>query len=82
MLNTQPISPAGWQYVPRRYGGAGGDPPFSSKAMAEKFACEHGGRVVTFEEIPHDYIPGDAAGFADDHGGDVHDLGVSPAKPD
>lgn len=50
--------------------------------MAEKFACEHGGRVVTFEEIPHDYIPGDAAGFADDHGGDVHDLGVSPAKPD
>lgn len=47
--------------------------PFSSKDAAEKFTREHGGRVVSFEEIPHDYILGDAAGPAGDHGGGGHD---------
>ena len=30
--------------------------PFSDRAAADKFAGEHGGRVVTFEEVPRDYV--------------------------
>lgn len=33
--------------------------PFSSRAAAEAFASEYGGRVVTLQEIPPDYILGD-----------------------
>jgi copper chaperone NosL len=32
--------------------------PFSSKSKAEKFAVEHGGKVVTFDRIPRDYVLG------------------------
>jgi copper chaperone NosL len=32
--------------------------PFSSRSVAEKFAVDHGGKVVTFEQIPRDYILG------------------------
>jgi copper chaperone NosL len=32
--------------------------PFSQRPDAEKFAAENGGRVVTFEEIPRDYVLG------------------------
>lgn len=55
--------------------------PFSSKAAAEKFAHEHGGRVVSFEEIPRDYILGDAEGSADDHGRGEHDRRAPQTKP-
>lgn len=30
--------------------------PFSDRAAAEKFAGEHGGKVVTFDEVPRDYV--------------------------
>jgi copper chaperone NosL len=32
--------------------------PFSTRPAADKFAAEHGGRVVTFDEIPRDYVLG------------------------
>jgi copper chaperone NosL len=32
--------------------------PFSSRSEAEKFTLVHGGKVVTFEQIPRDYILG------------------------
>ena len=32
--------------------------PFSDRATAEKFAAEYGGRAVTFEEVPRDYVLG------------------------
>ena len=35
--------------------------PFSSRPDAEKFAREHGGKVVTFDQIPRDYILGSLA---------------------
>lgn len=38
--------------------------PFADKARAETFAKEHGGAVVAFDAIPHDYILGE--------GHDVH----------
>lgn len=42
----------------RLKGGMGGDEavPFSDRDAAEKFAAENGGRVVTFEEVPRDYV--------------------------
>jgi copper chaperone NosL len=48
-------------------GGMGGDEavPFSDRDAAEKFARENGGRIVTFDEIPRDYVlasGGDATG--------------------
>lgn len=30
--------------------------PFSDRAAAERFAGEHGGRVVAFSEVPRDYV--------------------------
>lgn len=38
--------------------GMGGDEavPFSDRAAAEKFLAENGGRIVTFAEVPRDYI--------------------------
>lgn len=32
--------------------------PFSDRAAAGRFAAEHGGRVVTFADIPHEYVLG------------------------
>ena len=32
--------------------------PFSDRAAAERFAAEHGGRVVGFAEVPRDYVLG------------------------
>jgi copper chaperone NosL len=42
----------------RLKGGMGGDEavPFSDRATAEKFTAEHGGRIVTFDEVPRDYV--------------------------
>jgi copper chaperone NosL len=42
-------------------GGMGGAEavPFADKARAETFAAETGGRVVTFDAIPSDYVLGD-----------------------
>jgi copper chaperone NosL len=34
--------------------------PFSDRAAAHKFAAERGGRVVTFGEMPRDYVLGTA----------------------
>lgn len=47
----------------RMKGGMGGEEavPFSDKAAAEKFAAEHGGRVVAFAEVPKDYVLGGTA---------------------
>jgi copper chaperone NosL len=30
--------------------------PFSSRAAADKFAGENGGQVVTFDDVPRDYV--------------------------
>jgi copper chaperone NosL len=50
----------------RKAGGMGAPEtvPFSDRNAAEKFAAENGGRVVTFTEMPRDYVLG-AAGSAD-----------------
>jgi nitrous oxide reductase accessory protein NosL len=32
--------------------------PFSDRAAAEKFAAEHGGRVVLYDAVPRDYVLG------------------------
>jgi copper chaperone NosL len=42
----------------RLKGGMGGDEavPFSDRDTAEKFAAENGGRIVTFENVPRDYV--------------------------
>jgi len=47
-----------------RQGGMGAPEtiPFSDRAAAEKFASENGGRVVSFEEMPKDYVLGSEAG--------------------
>ncbi|WP_438751087.1 nitrous oxide reductase accessory protein NosL [Pararhizobium sp. O133] len=41
-------------------GGMGTDEavPFSTREAADKFAGEHGGRVVSFDEVPRDYVLG------------------------
>ena len=38
--------------------------PFGDRSAAERFAAEHGGRIVGFTEVPQVYILGD--GLADD----------------
>jgi len=42
----------------RLKGGMGGDEavPFSDRGAAEKFATENGGHIVTFDEVPRDYV--------------------------
>ena len=54
----------------RRKGGMGADEtvPFSDRAAATKFAAENGGRVMTFTEVPRDYVlgTGEAASSAPD----------------
>ena len=44
----------------RMKGGMGADEtvPFSDKAAADRFAAENGGRVLTFTEVPQDYVLG------------------------
>lgn len=39
-------------------GGMGGDEavPFSDRSAAERFAVDNGGRVVTFADVPRDYV--------------------------
>lgn len=32
--------------------------PFSDRTAADKFAAQYGGRVVTFDEVPRDYVLG------------------------
>lgn len=48
--------------------------PFSARSAAEDFVATHGGRIVSFEEIPRDYIlaagGGDMAGM-EHRGGDT-----------
>lgn len=41
-------------------GGMGADEtvPFSSREAADKFAIENGGKVMSFEEVPRDYVLG------------------------
>jgi copper chaperone NosL len=42
----------------RMKGGMGADEtvPFSERSAADKFAAENGGRVMTFVEVPRDYV--------------------------
>lgn len=42
----------------RRAGGMGAAEtiPFSDRSAAERFAAEHGGRVVSFGEVPYEYV--------------------------
>jgi len=42
----------------RAKGGMGGDEavPFSDRGAAEKFVAENGGRIVTFDQMPRDYV--------------------------
>jgi copper chaperone NosL len=42
----------------RLKGGMGGDEavPFSDRGAAEKFVAENGGRIVTFDQVPRDYV--------------------------
>ena len=39
-------------------GGMGGDEavPFSDRGAAEKFVAENGGRIVSFDQVPRDYV--------------------------
>jgi copper chaperone NosL len=39
--------------------------PFSTRAAATEFAGKNGGRVVVFDEVPHDYILGSAGAEPD-----------------
>lgn len=45
-----------------RRGGMGADEavPFSDRSAAERFAAEHGGRVLAFAEVPRDWALGGA----------------------
>lgn len=47
----------------RMKGGMGADEavPFSERAAAERFASENGGRVVSFSDVPKEYVLGGAA---------------------
>jgi copper chaperone NosL len=55
-----------------RRGGMGAEEavPFSNRAAAERFASEHGGRVLAFTEVPRDWaLGGEASGAAMATGG-------------
>jgi copper chaperone NosL len=45
----------------RRMGGMGAAEavPFSDRQAADRFAAEHGGRVLTFAQVPRDWVLGD-----------------------
>ncbi len=53
-----------------RRGGMGGPEavPFGNRTAAEEFATRHGGRIVTFAEIPRDYVLSPVE-VPDTHGG-------------
>ena len=72
----------------RKQGGMGGDEavPFSDKAAAERFAAENGGRVVSFSEVPKDYVLGPGSATTSSVGtGEApkgqHHGGAAPAHP-
>lgn len=46
-----------------RRGGMGAEEavPFAERAAAERFAAEHGGRVLAFDEVPRDWVLGGQA---------------------
>lgn len=53
--------------------GAAETAPFSERAAAERFAERHGGQVVSFTDMPADYVLGAAGqGEAADGGGHQH----------
>ncbi|MBX6741484.1 MAG: nitrous oxide reductase accessory protein NosL [Acetobacteraceae bacterium] len=58
-----------------RQGGMGAPEavPFSDRAAAERLVAEHGGRIVTFSEMPRHYVleapPDDPAATVHAHGG-------------
>ena len=54
----------------RRHGGRE-TVPFSDRGAAERFASENGGRVVTFADVPRDYVLGTG-----------ETTGAGPAPPD
>jgi copper chaperone NosL len=47
----------------RLKGGMGAEEtvPFSDRSSAEKFTSENGGRIVSFDEVPRDYVLGSGA---------------------
>jgi copper chaperone NosL len=56
----------------RKQGGMGAAEavPFGERAAAERFVASHGGRIVTFDQIPSDYVLGSeppAAATEHDH---------------
>ncbi len=51
--------------------------PFSDRAAADRFAAEHGGRVMRLAEIPRDWVLGDDGGAAPPPGGEA----APPAPP-
>ena len=50
-----------------RRGGMGAEEavPFSDRGAAERFAAEHGGRVLRMAELPRDWVLGDVGGAAE-----------------
>jgi copper chaperone NosL len=56
-----------------RRGGMGAEEavPFSDRAVAERFAAEHGGRVLAFAEIPRDWALGGGAGAGAEAGAEA-----------
>jgi copper chaperone NosL len=67
----------------RAKGGMGADEtvPFSDRSAAEKFAAEHGGRLVSFTEVPRAYVlsAGDeATSSVDNAPTPKHDHGSAP----
>jgi copper chaperone NosL len=56
-----------------RRGGMGAEEavPFSDRAAAQRFVAEHGGRVLTFTEVPRDWaLGGEASGAGGGEAGD------------
>jgi copper chaperone NosL len=58
----------------RLKGGMGSEEavPFSDRAAAEKFASQHGGRIVSFGEVPRDYVLGAGDGTPADESAPRH----------
>lgn len=47
--------------------------PFGSRAAADAFVADHGGRVVGFDQIPKDYVLGGDAPAHSEHNSGEHD---------
>lgn len=65
-------------------GGMGADEtvPFSDQSAAEKFAAENGGRLVTFSEVPRDYVlsaGAETTSSVENPPTQKHDHGFSPS---